>query len=117
MKDDGISTAYLKGEVARTEISVISDGAQATVWLGETKGTYKGMLSDRNWVLRLHVPKGVAFGTVLVDGNPCSFHHRNSSGRSKFLSRTEPLPKRGTSSTIRAAIDIGSSRAHRQIGA
>jgi hypothetical protein len=73
VEDDGISTAYLKGELARTDISLISEEGFATLWLGATKGSYKGILPERNWVVRLHVPLGKSVNNLLVDDQPVKF--------------------------------------------
>jgi alpha-glucosidase (family GH31 glycosyl hydrolase) len=75
VEDDGISTAYIKGDLARTTVSAIGDDStgSATVWLGATKGDYKGMAQDRNWIVRLHLPEGKTCGALWVDGQPAKF--------------------------------------------
>jgi len=68
VEDDGISTEYMKGQVARTDVSLISDGVQATISLGATKGDYKGIRPERNWILRIHVAQGTKVSDIKLDG-------------------------------------------------
>jgi len=74
IEDDGISTRYLKGELARTAVSAYeNEPNMADVVLGATKGRYKGMPETRNWVVRLHLPVGKSAEHVMVDGLVAEF--------------------------------------------
>jgi len=70
VEDDGISTEYLKGKLARTAVDLVQNNTTAMLRLGATKGTYKGIREDRNWIVRLHLPKGAIIDTLLVDDTP-----------------------------------------------
>ena len=72
-EDDGITNGYLKGQVARTDVSLIADETQATVWLGATKGSYSSMQPNRNWTIRLHLSTKTSPDHVTVDGQPVRF--------------------------------------------
>lgn len=73
VEDDGISTAYIKGAVARTMTGLVGTDTTAMLWLGGTKGTYKGIVDERNWIVRLHLPKGVSAAVVLLNDKPVKF--------------------------------------------
>ncbi len=69
-EDDGLSNDYIRGDVARTKVSVLSDENQSSIILGATKGTYKGIRTDRNWIVRIHLAKENSADTVFLDGKP-----------------------------------------------
>jgi len=48
----------------------VQNNTTAMLRLGATKGTYKGIREDRNWIVRLHLPKGAIIDTLLVDDTP-----------------------------------------------
>ncbi len=68
-EDDGHSTAYIKGELARTKITLKSDGKAAVLTIEPTVGHYKGMLTARTWNLRFHLPEGMPARKVHIDAN------------------------------------------------
>ncbi|MDR3690797.1 MAG: glycoside hydrolase family 31 protein [Fimbriimonas sp.] len=70
VEDDGLSNEYLKGSIARTKIDLASSGVYAAVRLGGTKGSYAGIKEERNWVVRIHLPKGLTATKVTVDSKP-----------------------------------------------
>ena len=91
VEDDGISNAYLKGEVARTEVSLLADENQATLWFGATKGSYPGMLSERNWIARIHLPAGRLPGEMVLDGKAVHYTtERHREVRMPFQSGAAP---------------------------
>jgi hypothetical protein len=73
VEDDGISTEYIKGEIARTQIDMATSGVYAGVRLGATKGTYAGIRQERNWIVRFHLPKGISVAKVMLDGKPVPY--------------------------------------------
>lgn len=73
VEDDGISTAYLNGELARARVSVSGNDRFAIASMGATEGTFKGIRQQRNWILRFHLPLGKTAGSVTVDGEPTGF--------------------------------------------
>lgn len=65
-EDDGISNDYLKGILAATNISLVSQGdGSIKVMVGPTKGHYKGMNSKRSWQLIVHTPNAYSVAKII----------------------------------------------------
>lgn len=73
VEDDGMSNAYLKGSVARTEIEFGRQGNYAGIRAGATKGSFDGQKLERNWIVRVHLPKGTAANSVRLDNKLIQF--------------------------------------------
>ncbi len=52
-EDDGISRDYLKGDCATTSLSYLRQGNTHTVVINPAKGSYKGQLQSRSYVVEL----------------------------------------------------------------
>lgn len=65
-QDDGKTLGYLNGEVARTPLSLCTDGnGNATVTIGKTEGSFPGMSGKRTYRMQLNMP---SVSTVTVNG-------------------------------------------------
>lgn len=71
-EDDGASNAYLRGEFAKTELSLKDAGGAATLTLAPRQGSFAGMPA-RRWTVRLHLPGGASVQRVELDGKPVKF--------------------------------------------
>jgi hypothetical protein len=67
-EDDGVSNAYQKGQVAKTQLAQRRVGNTVTLTLGATRGTFRGMPAKRRWRLRLNLPQGASVRSVSLDG-------------------------------------------------
>jgi hypothetical protein len=67
-EDDGVSSAYLRGESSTTQISYTRDGEQHTIDVHPTKGSFAGQVPDRIYVISLVGVKGAA--TVRIRRQP-----------------------------------------------
>jgi hypothetical protein len=68
-EDDGVSTAYRRGAVARTTIRVgILRAGGVRIEIGAAEGGYDGQPTERAWRVRLHPRAGDPLGAVRVDG-------------------------------------------------
>lgn len=56
-EDDGISNDYLKGSSCKTPVTLQTKRGRIALTIGKMAGSYKGALRERNWVLRLHLPR------------------------------------------------------------
>jgi len=56
-EDDGISNDYKTGG-RRTQVTLTRLGSTVKVAIGAAKGTFKGAPDSRQWIVRLHMPKG-----------------------------------------------------------
>jgi alpha-glucosidase (family GH31 glycosyl hydrolase) len=71
-EDNGITLAYLDGEVATTHITCEAAGGEVAVTIGPREGSYDGMTDRREWDLSLHLdapPAGVIVnGSAVTQG-------------------------------------------------
>jgi hypothetical protein len=68
-EDDGVSTAYQRGAVARTTIRVgVPRAGGVRIEIGAAEGGYDGQPAERAWRVRLHPRVGDPLGAVRVDG-------------------------------------------------
>jgi alpha-glucosidase (family GH31 glycosyl hydrolase)/CubicO group peptidase (beta-lactamase class C family) len=69
-EDDGVSTAYQRGEVRTTEIRQQQQGNEVSVTIAGAQGTYAGASERRDNVIQLHANiKGVPTAVVLNGSN------------------------------------------------
>ncbi len=73
VEDDGISNEYQSGRVARTSVQFVYSNVYGAVKLGSTVGTFTGMRTNRNWILRFHLPKGMTADNAKIDNKAGSF--------------------------------------------
>ncbi len=67
-EDDGLTTAYLRGEVATTPIHCEETAGQVTVTIGPREGHYEGMVARRVWEVALH--RGAEVVHLTTGGDP-----------------------------------------------
>lgn len=63
-EDDGLTTAYRKGEAATTELSYHFDGSAVTISVAPTLGTYADQLKERSVVVELPATRKATSATV-----------------------------------------------------
>ena len=68
IEDDGESTAYQKGSVARTQIRQQTIGQRLEVEIAKTAGTYKGAPVERNSIIEL-VSLSTTITSVSLNGS------------------------------------------------
>lgn len=69
-EDDGITNAYLHGDVAITEITCSADEGGVTLTIQPRRGCYDGMPERRAWEVSMHLPaapEGVEFNGQQID--------------------------------------------------
>lgn len=69
-EDDGISYAYLDGQVATTEISCRKTARRISLTIGPRQGSYEGMPEERHFDVCVHLPSKPA--TVTANGKTVS---------------------------------------------
>ncbi|MCB0275229.1 MAG: DUF5110 domain-containing protein [Calditrichaeota bacterium] len=67
-EDDGESTAYRSGAFAKTAVELGKKGNSVSVKIAPRQGDYAGAVSQRDWVLRLHLPVNARPENLTVNG-------------------------------------------------
>jgi hypothetical protein len=67
-EDDGLSPAYQEDAYCHTPVTLERTVDRLALTVGEMAGYYEGCLSERAWVLRLHLPLGSQPGDLTLDG-------------------------------------------------
>ena len=63
-EDDGISYAYLDGQVATTEVTCRKTGQEIVLKIGARQGSYEGMPEERHCDVCVHLARKPASVTV-----------------------------------------------------
>jgi hypothetical protein len=87
-EDDGLTEAYKTGECAATELSYSKKGFEITIKIAATKGTFKGQLKEREYIIEL--PGTAKAASATVDGKPAQAEYdaKTRINRVKISSRT-----------------------------
>ena len=67
-EDDGISPAYQQGAFCKTEVTQSRTGNNIELIIDTMKGSYEGELTERDWVIRFHLPLNLQPEKILVNG-------------------------------------------------
>jgi alpha-glucosidase (family GH31 glycosyl hydrolase) len=78
-EDDGLTRDYKKGVYAITTISSVQRAGVTSVIISPVKGSYKGILPERSYVLYVHGAKKPS--DVTVDGKPVKSWHYDAADR------------------------------------
>jgi len=71
-EDDGISDNYILGDFSKTEVTLTSKSKAAEITISPCEGSFKGMITKRSWIIRLHLPVGKNFSKVTLNGKKLS---------------------------------------------
>ncbi|MCX6345552.1 MAG: DUF5110 domain-containing protein [Armatimonadetes bacterium] len=87
-EDDGLTEAYKTGKCATTELSYSKKGAEITVKIAATKGTFEGQLKEREYIIEL--PGTARAASATIDGKPAQTEYdaQTHTNRVKIASRT-----------------------------
>jgi len=72
LEDDGVSTAYQRGEVRATRVTQQLFSGQAVVRIEAAQGIYAGATQERINIVRLSTALPLQFSAVLLNGEPLS---------------------------------------------
>lgn len=67
-EDDGISNEYLKSGFTKTPVKLTLRGRSLDLAIGAAKGEFNGMLLERRWIVRMHLPRGQEIEKAEIDG-------------------------------------------------
>jgi glycosyl hydrolase family 31/uncharacterized protein DUF5110 len=88
-EDDGLSTAYLEGRRATTDLACARDGDRVAVTIAGAQGAFDGQPPNRAWVVEV---AGVApAGTATVDGAPAAVERDESLGIERVRVPARPV--------------------------
>lgn len=74
-EDDGISNAYLNGEYSVIPISFTETDYGVDFTIGKRQGGFKGMVSERRFNIRLHLPGSTVEFYMDYDGTPVIYSY------------------------------------------
>ncbi|XP_068624043.1 alpha-glucosidase 2-like [Battus philenor] len=81
-EDDGITSNYLKGQFAKTEIVVrgplSNNQGDLHIRIEKTKGTYDGMIKGKTTLLQIMASQDVSYVKAAVNGEPLQILKANS---------------------------------------
>jgi len=67
-EDDGSSVDYQKDKFCITTVSLSKENKKYTLNIAAIKGDYPSAVKKRNWIVRLHIPKGKKLNFLSVNG-------------------------------------------------
>ncbi len=91
-EDDGITQGYTKGEYATTELSYHRKEKNITVTIEPTKGSYKGLLKSRSYIIEL--PCTSKATSASVNGRRAEIEYDSKSFTNKICIAETPTTKK-----------------------
>lgn len=88
-EDDGVSDSYAKGRSATTPLSYSRRGAEVTIKIGPTAGTFQGQISQRGYSIEL--PDTDSPTRVVVNNRATPFQYNKATKTTQILLSARPV--------------------------
>ena len=108
-EDDGLTTAYLDGGRATTELVCARDGDRVTVSIAAAVGSFDGVKETRAYVVE--VAGAVPARTALIDGAPAAVERDEAGGINRVRIPTRPIGRGVRVEMVAPAADEAGLRA------
>lgn len=85
-EDDGISPDYQKDAFCKTSATLVKNGEDVQFVIDKRRGSYKGAISSRDWIIRLNLPANSKPKNIVVNGENVDL---NSSNEAALITQSE----------------------------